>query len=83
MLVTPALLAQSGSGYDLEWNTHGAGAGTMNGPNGYALRGTIAPVDGSASAMTGPANYALRGGFWAGVHETSELIFRSGFESAP
>ena len=84
IIAAPASLAQSGGGYDLRWSEHTAGGGQVNGANGYALTGTIARVDANAHGpMSGAGNYALNGGFWAGVHEGSDVIFRSGFEGVP
>ncbi len=56
----------------------------MNGAGGYTLTGTIAQSDASAHGpMIGAGSYALNGAFWAGVHEGSDVIFRTGFEAAP
>ena len=52
--------AQSGSGYDLTWNTIDNGGGP-NGNSGYTLNGTIGQPD--AGAWSG-GGYALAGGFW-------------------
>lgn len=52
--------AQSGSGYDLTWNTLDGGGGLSTG-NGYELQGTIGQPD--AGALSG-SNYELNGGFW-------------------
>lgn len=83
LVAASAPLAQSGGGYDLRWSAQGAGGGTMSGPNGYTLAGTLARPDASASTQTGASAYALRGGFWAGIHETGDNVFRNGFEPAP
>ncbi len=84
LIAAPVSLAQSGGGYDLHWNTSAAGGGAMNGASGYTLIGTIAQPDANAhDPMTGSGSYALRGGFWVGVHEGSDEIFRNGFEAAP
>ena len=58
-----AVLAQSGGGYDLSWNTVDGGGGTSNGGT-YELSGTIGQTD--AGTMTG-GTYTLEGGFWGGV----------------
>lgn len=72
--------AQSGGGYDLHWNTLDAGGQATSGANGYALNGTVAQAD--AGVPAGGANgYGLRGGFWPGVHEAGDVLFRNGFEA--
>jgi len=84
-IALPALIAaatpQSGAGYDLRWNTQDAGGGAMNGPNGYALAGTIGQPD----ALIAPAGagFALRGGFWPGAHAAGDGIFSDDFENSP
>jgi hypothetical protein len=65
-MITPAVLAQSGGGYDLTWNSIDAGGGTSSG-GGFELRGTIGQPDASAAnaiASVG-GDYQLTGGFWA------------------
>ena len=56
--------AQSGSGYDLTWNTIDNG-GETSASGGYTLNGTIGQPD--ASAPISNSGYTLTGGFWAGV----------------
>jgi len=81
LILSPVLLAQSGGNYDLRWSTLTSGGGMMSGASGYSLNGAISPPDANAAgSMNGAGNYALRGGFWAGVHESSDAIFRNGFE---
>ena len=53
--------AQSGSGYDLTWNTIDNGGGESIGSD-YALAGTIGQPD-AGVAMSG-GGYTLNGGFW-------------------
>ncbi|MGB9724287.1 MAG: hypothetical protein ACP5OO_11425 [Chloroflexia bacterium] len=63
-VLAPALvLAQSGDGYDLTWNTVDGGGYTWSEGGGYSLGGTAGQPD--AGALSG-GDYALRGGFWAG-----------------
>ena len=75
-----AARAQSGGGYDLHWNTHSGGGAAMTG-TGYTLAGTVGVV--AAESMQDSGGRVLRGGFWAGLHDTSDAIFRSGFEPTP
>ena len=56
------VLAQSGGGYDLTWNTTDSGGGASSG-GAYSLGGTVGQPD--AGAMTGGV-YSLVGGFWSG-----------------
>ena len=56
-------LAQSGSGYDLTWNTIDGGGGSSSGGS-YTLGGTIGQPD--AGVMNG-GSYTLVGGFWSGA----------------
>ncbi len=63
LLLFPAvLLAQSGSGYNLEWNTIDAGGHTFSSGGVYSVGGTIGQPD--AGSVSGE-NYTLAGGFWA------------------
>jgi hypothetical protein len=63
LVVASTALAQSGSGYDLTWNTIDGGGGSSGG--GYTLVGTIGQPD-VGIAMNG-SSYTLVGGFWAGA----------------
>lgn len=54
-------LAQSGSGYDLTWNTIEGGGATFSEGGGYSLGGTIGQAD--AGLLQG-GGYTLSGGFW-------------------
>lgn len=63
-VLAPALvLAQSGGGYNLTWNTVDGGGYTFSTGGSYGLGGTIGQPD--AGALSG-GGYALSGGFWAG-----------------
>lgn len=74
-------IAQAAGGYDLHWNAPAAGGGASCAMSGYMLNGTIAQSHaGPAGALNGANGYVMRGGFWPGVH-SSDVIFRSGFES--
>ena len=63
LVVVSVALAQSGSGYDLTWNTIDGGGDTSTG-SGYTLVGTIGQSDAGA-AMKGN-EFTLNGGFWIG-----------------
>jgi hypothetical protein len=58
-----SVLAQSGGGYDLRWNTLGGGGGPSAGGS-FTLNGTIGQAD--AGTMSG-ASFVLSGGFWGGI----------------
>ncbi|GAB4414700.1 MAG: hypothetical protein Kow00123_27950 [Anaerolineales bacterium] len=63
LLLLPAVvLAQSGGGYNLEWNTIDAGGHTFSSGGVYSVGGTIGQPD--AGSVSGE-NYTLAGGFWA------------------
>lgn len=63
-VLAPALvLAQSGDGYDLTWNTLDGGGYTWSEGGEYSLGGTIGQPD--AGALSG-GPYTLSGGFWPG-----------------
>lgn len=75
--VCSGAVAQSGGGYDLNWNVPAAGGVSMGGA-GYKLTGTVAQAAVAKSCANG---YALRSGFWPGVPQ-NDVIFRSGFEAS-
>ena len=60
-------LAQSGSGYDLSWNTVDGGGGTVS-SGAYSLSGTLGQAD---AASLGAGAYSLTGGFWGGFAGSS------------
>jgi hypothetical protein len=60
-----SLVAESGGGYDLTWNTYDGGGGTSTG-GGFELSGTAGQPDAGEQVLTG-GNYSLAGGFWPGV----------------
>ncbi len=62
ILLTLPVLAQSGSTYDLSWNTTDGGGGQSIG-GVFSLIGTVGQVD--AGAMSA-GNLTLLGGFWTG-----------------
>jgi len=64
LLIAGAVLAQSGGGYDLGWNTVDGGGITFAVGGIYRLAGTAGQAD--AGAMGGGV-YGLGGGFWAGL----------------
>ena len=76
LLIVSMVAAQSGSGYDLSWNTIADGGGT-SGSGGYSLNGTIGRAD--AGTLTG-GDYMLNGGFWLSAGSQFKvflpLIFR-------
>ena len=63
LLVPAIVLAQTGGGYDLSWNTVDGGGGISSG-GAYTLSGTVGQPD--AGGMSG-GGYTLTGGFWGGV----------------
>ena len=64
LITFAAVHAQTGSGYDLTWNTIDNGGGTSN-TSGYTLDGAIGQPEASAPISSG--GYTLMSGFWAGV----------------
>jgi hypothetical protein len=58
-----AVQAQSGSGYDLTWNSVDGGGVTFSSSGGYTLGGTAGQPD--AATWSG-GGYTLSGGFWGG-----------------
>jgi len=63
LLAAVPVLAQSGAGYDLSWNTVNGGGGSFSTGGIYSLGGTAGQPD--AGLVTGGA-YTLAGGFWPG-----------------
>ena len=63
LLLTGAVLAQTGGGYDLTWSTIDGGGETFSTGGGYSLGGTMGQPD--AGLLTG-GEYTLGGGFWGG-----------------
>ena len=63
LLAAVPVLAQSGAGYDLSWNTVNGGGGSSSTGGIYSLGGTAGQPD--AGLVTGGA-YTLAGGFWPG-----------------
>jgi len=64
LLIGSSVLAQSGGGYDLTWNTVGGGGYTFSTGGNYSLGGTVGQPD--AGVLTG-GSYTLVGGFWGGA----------------
>ncbi|MBU0702706.1 MAG: hypothetical protein KKC18_02440 [Chloroflexi bacterium] len=63
LLITGAVVAQTGGGYDLTWWTVDVGVGTVAG-GGYTLTGTAGqPEPGPALSGDG---FTLTSGFWPG-----------------
>ncbi len=63
LVPTAVILAQSGGGYNLEWNTIDSGGHTFSSGGVYSVGGTIGQPD--AGSVSGE-NYTLAGGFWGG-----------------
>jgi len=63
LLAAIPVLAQSGGGYDLSWNTVDGGGEAFSTGGVYSLGGTAGQPD--AGLLTGGA-YSLGGGFWGG-----------------
>ncbi len=70
LLSVSIVAAQSGSGYDLTWNTINGGGGSSSG-GGYLLVGTIGQP--AAGTLIG-GGYTLNGGFWLSA-VTSYTVF--------
>jgi hypothetical protein len=64
-LLSSIVLAQSGGGYDLTWNTVDGGGYTFSTGGGYSLGGTIGQPDAGPPLSGG--GYTLNGGFWHGA----------------
>jgi len=64
LLIGSSVLAQSGGGYDLTWNTVDGGGYTFSTGGNYSLGGTVGQPD--AGVLTG-GSYTLVGGFWGGA----------------
>ena len=62
--------AQTGSGYDLTWNTSNGGGGTTS-SGGYTLDLTLGQVDAGVQSGGG---YTLLGGFWGGVSGDTQPV---------
>ena len=63
LLLVPAVLAQSGGGYDLTWSTVDGGGAMSSVGGSYSLAGTAGQPD--AGWISGGV-YAVSGGFWGG-----------------
>ncbi len=63
LLAAMPVLAQSGGGYDLGWNSVDSGGTTFSTAGVYSLGGTAGQPD--AAVMSG-GTYTLSGGFWPG-----------------
>ena len=61
---TAPVVAQSGGGFDLTWNTIDGGGATFNTGGSYSLSGSIGQPD--AGGLSG-GSYTLTGGFWRGA----------------
>ncbi len=64
LLSASAVLAQTGGGFDLTWNTVDGGGGTSTGGS-FSLTGTIGQPDAGAPLSGG--GYTLVGGFWGEI----------------
>jgi hypothetical protein len=69
LLIGSSVLAQSGGGYDLTWNTVDGGYTFSTGGN-YSLGSTVGQAD--AGVLTG-GSYTLVGGFWGGTEVQRKL----------
>jgi len=70
LLVGSSVLAQSGGGYDLTWNTVDGGGYTFSAGGNYSLSGTVGQAD--AGVLSG-GFYTLVGGFWGGTEVQRKL----------
>lgn len=68
LLLAPAVLAQSGGGFDLAWSTVDGGGAMSSVGGGYSLSGTAGQPD--AGWISGGV-YAVSGGFWGGIASAS------------
>jgi hypothetical protein len=73
----PAGLPAAGD-FTLTRSTIDGGGGASAGGQ-FALAGTIGQPDASANAAAA-AEWQLNGGFWAGLGDLLDLIFKDGFE---
>ena len=69
LLIVSLAAAQSGSGYDLTWNTIDGGGGSSSGGT-YSLAGTLGQAD--AVTLSG-SGYTLNGGFWYGAPAAAQF----------
>jgi hypothetical protein len=69
-LLSAAISAQSGGGYDLSWSTIDGGGGVSAGSS-YIVMGTVGQPD-DAPAMSS-ADFRLAAGFWAGAWVSYQL----------
>src|SRR5215470_18031944 len=73
-LNVPAILAQSGGGFDLSWSTIDSGGITFSSGGTFTLGATAAQADaGPVPAMSGGA-FSLTGGFWPAAAPTCSLL---------
>jgi hypothetical protein len=72
LLAASVVLAQSGGGYDLSWNTVAAGGYAFSASGGYSLGGAAGQP--AAGLLAGGA-YTLAGGFWPGGAAASYRIY--------
>lgn len=69
LITTTTVLAQTGDGYDLTWNTVDGGGGASS-SGSYVIDGTVGQSD--AGVMSG-ASYTLSGGFWGSPNVTAQF----------
>jgi len=70
LLICSSVLAQSGGGYDLTWNTADGGGHMFSTGGSYSLGGTVGQAD--AGVLSG-GSYTLVGGFWGGTEVQRKL----------
>lgn len=82
------LMASSSNGGSLTGGDYAIVASTIDNGGGTAtggscvLHGTAAQPEARAEAAKG-GDFILSGGFWAGISDITELIFKDGFEDPP
>jgi hypothetical protein len=79
LFVVP-VMAQTGGGYDLSWNTVDGGGGMFSTGGDYSVGGTIGQVD--AGAQSGGA-YGLQGGFWVAAVGPNQLVGHVTWQGRP
>ncbi|MBI1801037.1 MAG: hypothetical protein HY259_11885 [Chloroflexi bacterium] len=67
----PAVVAQSGGGYDLSWSAVTGGGATYSSGSAYAMSGAIVPV-GSGGASGG--SYSMAAGFFNGITDMLKVF---------
>ena len=70
--VASTTVAQTGSGYDLTWNSIDGGGAMFSTGGGYELGGTIGQHD---AGVLSASSYTLLGGFWSAASFGGRAIY--------